>query len=545
MIRQVLRGTNLLSSSTSSSGGSIFVRLCRHISEMSFHFNLRVTSTFSDVTDHDGILLVTDTVNNLNGELQFMKAPLEGGKEIDKAVGVKPTVHHIDSAFKRLVFAPTGPLNRDYDDVRRFYDAAMDGVNRAIDAGCKNPLLVVPADTRYPCAQLVAALGAMQAAYIPLEVREVKPERKSKLSGLGVWSQDNPENLLKLCNAYEAGRHLTRDIQGSDPERMAPPKVAEFVVDHFKGSPDVTVQVVSETAKIEREYPCLGAVNRAAKVLARHQARVIKLKYEGEGPITDTLYLVGKGVTYDTGGADVKAGGVMAGMHRDKGGASAVAGFFEVLRQLKPKNLKVCGTMSMVRNSIGPNSYVADEIITSRAGVRVRVGNTDAEGRMAMVDCLCEAKEEALKSINPHLYTIATLTGHAIIAMGEGYSIAMDNGPARKINNAQHLQEAGDLVGDPFEISTIRREDYVFHTGKSIYEDVLQCNNAPSSRTPRGHQSPSAFMIMTSGLDKHGIDSTKGIKYTHLDIAGSEGSFPGLPSGFPVAGLFSRYVSPK
>ena len=52
------------------------------------------------------------------------------------------------------------------------------------------------------------------------------------------------------------------------------------------------------------------------------------------------------------------------------------------------------------------------------------MGNTDAEGRMAMVDCLCEAKEIALKENNPHLYTIATLTGHAIIAMGFGYSVS-------------------------------------------------------------------------------------------------------------------------
>ena len=56
---------------------------------------------------------------------------------------------------------------------------------------------------------------------------------------------------------------------------------------------------------------------------------------------------------------------------------------------------------------------------------QVRVGNTDAEGRMAMVDCLCEAKEVALNENNPHLYTIATLTGHAIIAMGKGYSVSI------------------------------------------------------------------------------------------------------------------------
>ena len=55
---------------------------------------------------------------------------------------------------------------------------------------------------------------------------------------------------------------------------------------------------------------------------------------------------------------------------------------------------------------------------------QVRVGNTDAEGRMAMVDCLCEAKEKALNEVNPQLYTIATLTGHAIIAMGPGYTVS-------------------------------------------------------------------------------------------------------------------------
>ncbi len=67
-------------------------------------------------------------------------------------------------------------------------------------------------------------------------------------------------------------------------------------------------------------------------------------------------------------------------MSRDKCGAADVAGFLRVISILKPKNLKVVGAMAMVRNSVGSNAYVADEIITSRAGVRIRVGNTDAEG---------------------------------------------------------------------------------------------------------------------------------------------------------------------
>lgn len=115
---------------------------------------------------------------------------------------------------------------------------------------------------------------------------------------------------------------------------------------------------------------------------------------------------------------------------------------------MKPEAVKVVGILAMVRNSVGENSYVADEIILARSGARVRVGNTDAEGRMIMADTLCyvsitsiftisivsevnlyslcfrQAKEQALKSVNPHLMTIATLTGHAYLTVGKGYSVS-------------------------------------------------------------------------------------------------------------------------
>lgn len=78
----------------------------------------------------------------------------------------------------------------------------------------------------------------------------------------------------------------------------------------------------------------------------------------------------------------------------------------------------------MVRNSVGPDGYTCDEILTARSGRRVRVVNTDAEGRMVMLDPLCELREQALKETNPHLFTIATLTGHAWITVGQGYSVS-------------------------------------------------------------------------------------------------------------------------
>jgi len=487
----------------------------------------------------DGVVVVGDSVNAASS----FSSVLVKQSQIDASFEAEGGIVAAPVASGRVVFSPTGPLNRDYSDVRSYGDAAVKGIKKAISAGVKRPLLTLaPASNNpiYQHANLVSVLGAFHALYVPLEVREALPEkiRKAEMLGLDFASS---ESVCKLAVALERGRIAGRDIGGSDPERMAPPRVEEYVQELFKGS-SVHVQVISEVAALEKDYPLFSAVNRCANGVSRHTGRIIYLRYKGAGPIEKTIYLVGKGVTYDTGGCDIKAGGIMAGMHRDKCGSSAVAAFMKVVDELKPTNVQVVGAMAMVRNSVGSDAYVSDEIITSRAGVRVRIGNTDAEGRMAMADVLCKLKEEAVDAVNPQLMTIATLTGHACLVVGEPYSIIMDNGPASRLNVAKHVQHAGHLLGDMFEISTIRREDYDFVKGKSEYEDVLQCNNLPSSRTPRGHQSPSAFMIVASGLNKHGIDGEKPLPYSHLDIAASSGPFPGIPTSAPVLALAHYYL---
>merc|ERR1712107_934859 len=141
------------------------------------------------------------------------------------------------------------------------------------------------------------------------------------------------------------------------------------------------------------------------------------------------------------------------------------------------------------------------------AGVRIRIGNTDAEGRMAMVDVLCKAKEQAVGQPDPHLFTVATLTGHAVLAVGP-YTIVMDNGPAR-------------------------------HAGIA---SIIQSGNQPSSRTPRGHQLPGAFLQQVSGLDKHQLNSESPLKYSHLDIAGSAGELPHPTTGSSIAALVKLLV---
>lgn len=490
----------------------------------------------------DGVVLVSDSLNNANnfGDILIQQSKIDAAFEKEGGIVSAPLIKS-----GRIVYSPVGPLNKDYSDVRLYAEAAEKGIKRALSAGMKRPYLsLTPAagNPIYQHGNLVSILGALHALYVPLEVRENVPHKAVKAEILGL---DCPSNasLQKLALALESGRIAGRDIGGSDPERMSAPRVEDYVRELFLGS-SVKVEVISDTATLEKDYPLFAAVDRCASGVSRHAGRIIYLRYKGSGSAEKTVYLVGKGVTYDTGGADIKAGGVMAGMHRDKCGSAAVAAFMKVVAELQPKNIEIVGAMCMVRNSVGSDAYVADEIITSRAGVRIRIGNTDAEGRMAMSDVLCKLKEEAVNAVNPQLMTIATLTGHACLAVGEPYSIVMDNGPAARMDVAKQLQHSGHVMGDFFEISTIRKEDYAFHQGKSEYEDVLQANNLPSSRTARGHQAPAAFIIMASGLDKHGIDGKVALPFSHLDIAAGSGPFPGVPSSAPVLAL-ARYYMPQ
>ncbi len=449
----------------------------------------------------------------------------------------------------RLVLAPTGSIDRDQDDVRRFAEAAAAGVQRARDAGAVRPVVVLhgsPGDPLFANSGPVTALAALGALWQPLEAHDalgadVEPVEEV---GFGVVGGAFGASEADWANAVDAGIRVARDLCGTEPERMAPPRFADYCVAAFEGQP-VKVEVVDDGATIEKDYPLAAAVARSSMQVDRHRPRIVRLEYEGAGPITRTILLAGKGICYDTGGADLKTGGVMAGMSRDKGGAAAVAGFVRAVAGLQPKGVRVVAELGCVRNSVGANAYVADEIITSHAGVRVRVGNTDAEGRMVLADLLSHLRERATNCEGPLLFSVATLTGHAVRAAGP-YNIALDNAPARDAGVAVSLSEQGDLWGDPFEVSRLRREDWDFVKPRTKADDVMQCNNAPSTATNRGHQFPMAFLAVAAGLDKHGKNSDHPLPFTHMDIGGSacEGSDwqHGRPTGRPVVGMLAALV---
>lgn len=466
-------------------------------------------------------------------------------QQIDQRIG-RETVTTICASApgQRLILAPTGPLLRDFDDVRCIADVAKIAILQAKAAGAVRPLLWLqtPADPRYSEALAVAYLAAAQALWQPLEGREargelqVEPVLQIGLIGLSA------EQATFLA-ATEAGRRLARDLCGTEPERMAPLRFADYCVDAFAHT-DVKVKVETNTEQLLADYPLLMAVARSSLAVARHKPAVIRLEYNPPGPVSKTLLLAGKGLVYDTGGADLKINGGMAGMSRDKGGAAAVAGFLKTVAMLKPAGLRVVAEIGAVRNSIGSDAFVADEIITSHAGVRVRIGNTDAEGRLVLADLMSHLRLQAKDAVDPTLFSIATLTGHAARAVGP-YTALVENGAARKAGVSAQIAQAGGVWGDPSELSSSRREDFAFIKARSCADDVLSCNNAPSSVTARGHQFPMAFLVVAAGLEQNSALSD-GLPYVHIDIAGSGvdgGDWQhGKPSAAPVTSLAAAYL---
>lgn len=491
-------------------------------------------------SSYDCVLLVGHDLATVR--LPPVQGALKSAKALDAGFAGRTALWPAASAAGgRLVMAPTGPIARDYDDVRRYGEAASRGVRLARDAGSKKILLVVQAprqgNDRYEHAAVVAALGARAGLWQPLEAREARGAAKVepvKVIGVTVVEEKEPFDRMdaRWVTAVDDGLRLAKDLAGTEPERMAPPKFAAYVQEAFRGT-GVKVSVVKAPAQLNESYPLLMAVARASMPVRRHQPCVIRLEYTPPGRANETFLFAGKGLTYDTGGADIKAGGHMAGMSRDKGGGAAVAGLLLTAAKLQLEGVKLIAELGVVRNSAGADAYVADEILTSHAGVRVRVGNTDAEGRMVLADLLSHLRIRAQKEIQPHLLSVATLTGHAGRAVGP-YSIALDNGPARSARVAERLGNVGDDWGDPFEISRLRREDYDFVRPRTLADDVLQCNNLPSSATPRGHQFPAAFLAIASGLNQHEGDSAKPIPFTHVDIGGSGAEGGDWQHGFPT-----------
>ena len=274
-----------------------------------------------------------------------------------------------------------------------------------------------------------AALGWMLAAYRFDRFRSDVPDRVAPT--LLVENERTCSYVLDLARAQAK----VRDLVNLPAESLGPADL-EAEARTIAEANGAEIEVITGDALLEKNYPTIHAVGRAA---AQSRApRLIRLSWGGrENP---RVTLVGKGVTFDSGGLDVKSAAGMRLMKKDMGGAAHALALADLVMR---RNLKVRLEVYVpaVENSVSGDALRPGDVVKTRSGQTVEIHNTDAEGRLILCDALTRAYEDEPEL----LLDFATLTGAARVALGPDLPAMF----ARKDETADALLAAGTEVGDP------------------------------------------------------------------------------------------------
>jgi len=250
---------------------------------------------------------------------------------------------------------------------------------------------------------------------------------------------------------------------------------------------------ILEKAEIEKlGMGAFLAVNKGSE----EPPKMIVLKYQGKEEWNDVIGLVGKGITFDTGGYSIKTKAGIVGMKTDMGGAAAVLGAMEIIGEIRPEQ-NVVAVIPSTDNMISGGAFKPDDVITSMNGKTIEVLNTDAEGRLVLADAVTYAKHHGAN----YLVDVATLTGGVITALGLHTTGAMTNHDGFY----QQVLEASVEAGEQMWLLPL------FETEKERVRNskVADLNNSPGSE---GHALVAGAFIG---------EFTEGTPWVHLDIAGT------------------------
>lgn len=234
------------------------------------------------------------------------------------------------------------------------------------------------------------------------------------------------------------------------------------------------------------------AVNQGSK----EEPKMITLKYQGKEKWEDVIGLIGKGITYDSGGYSLKTKNGLVGMKTDMAGAAAVLGAMEAIAEWKPKQ-NVVAVIPATDNVVSASAFRPDDVITSMNGKTIEVLNTDAEGRLVLADAVTYAKHHGAE----YLVDVATLTGGVIVALGTDKTGAVTNDEWLFEQILEASFEAGEYIW---------RLPYTEEDKKRVRNSrIADLNNSPGRE---GHAIMGAAFIG---------EFVEGAPWVHLDIAGT------------------------
>lgn len=263
------------------------------------------------------------------------------------------------------------------------------------------------------------------------------------------------QNIVERSSPYSVGRafsagltigqaaNFTRDIANTTGEHMTPSELAKAAKEAVKGT-KVAVKVLDFAAIKKEKMGLLEAVGKGAA----DKPRLIVMEYWGAGKPTKKdkkkapIALIGKGITYDSGGLNVKPSGFMHEMHLDMSGGAAMIGTMRAIAKLGVKK-NVVAAIAAAENSISQDSMRAGDIATSMSGKTVEILHTDAEGRLVLADAMTYAE----KYYSPRvMLDAATLTGAALAALGQHASAVLTKDDTLRDQLVTLGEDTGDLM---------------------------------------------------------------------------------------------------
>ncbi|MCH2408085.1 MAG: leucyl aminopeptidase [Acidimicrobiales bacterium] len=279
------------------------------------------------------------------------------------------------------------------------------------------------------------ALSLYKFDYKSSSTKNKEDEVLKKVVLAGSTSSAANSAILKATAVVE-GVVLARDLV-NEPGGSLTPQVFARKATRMAKEKGLTAKVMDEAAIKKAGFGGLLGVNRGSD----HPPRFVELTYRPKGKAKATLALVGKGITFDSGGLSIKPWQGMSEMKTDMGGAAAVIGAMSALSSLAPK-IRVKGYLPMTDNMLGGDATRPGDVLKIRNGKTIEVINTDAEGRLILADALSLASEA-----NPDaIVDLATLTGACVVALGSDIAGLMGKNDAFLNQVEKAAKDAGEKV---------------------------------------------------------------------------------------------------
>jgi leucyl aminopeptidase len=398
----------------------------------------------------------------------------------------------------------------DTEVLRRGTGAAVRALAGSVTVALALPL---PDDADAPGVLRGILEGALLGSYRFAGYKtKPQPTRRDPVTALQVHVPDAADTaaLSEVQRAEIVARAVrqTRDWVNMAPNELGPPQFADAVVAAAEGT-GLEVEVLDFDELKAGGYGGIVAVGQGSE----SPPRLVKLSYTPTG-VADPkrVALVGKGITFDTGGLSIKPAAGMWEMKSDMAGAAAVGATLIAIAALKPP-VAVSGYLAIAENMPSGSAYRPGDVITMFNGKRVEVLNTDAEGRMVLGDAMARACADG----TDYLFETSTLTGGQVVSLGKRIAGVMGSA-----QTCERVKAAGDAVGEPAWPMPLPED-----VRKGMDSDVADISQTNASMDRAGHMLQGGTFLREFVTDD--------VQWAHIDIAGPA-YHTGEPTGYWTKG---------